>query len=122
MELPGIPMPGALDTTKFAVTGLAESLRATVRGDGPGTPLPTDTPVSRPRSTGDGPGMEFFFHEGPRLCRSPLAPRGAFVNERVAQQGRSHCWLPKGSTNPLWKKCVNGDLVAGEMSGVPCPG
>jgi short-subunit dehydrogenase len=106
------PMQALYNTTKFAVTGLSESLRFEYAEKGlhfsTVCPGPVATPIYEKRLGEADPSMKT---PGDAI---PADSAAAFILERVAER-KALIIVPEGFHDQLWKSYVNGDPVAEEM-------
>jgi len=106
------PMQALYNTSKFAVTGLSESLRYEYaeRGIHFSTvcPGPVATAIYEKRLGKADPSMKV---PGDALSPAIAAP---FILDRVAER-KGIIIVPEGFHDRLWKSYVNGDSIAEEM-------
>ncbi len=106
------PMQALYNTTKFAVTGLSESLRFEYAEKGVYfstiCPGPVATPIYEKRLGRPDDNMKT---PGDAISPAIAAP---FVLDRVAER-KGIIIVPEGFHDILWNKYVNGDSTAEEM-------
>ncbi len=108
------PMQALYNTTKFAVTGLTESLRFEYAEKGlhfsTVCPGPVATPIYAKRLGKPDPLMNV---PGDAIPPGTAAP---FILDRVAER-KGMIIVPEGFHDRLWRSYVSGDPVAEEMLG-----
>ncbi len=106
------PMQALYNTTKFAVTGLSESLRFEYAGKGLHVstifPGPVATPIYEKRLGKPDPLMKVPDDA------IPAGPAATFILDRVAER-KPLIIVPEGFHDQLWRAYVSGDPGAEEM-------